>query len=99
MGFMTIIPFIGYYILLVVCLLKANPLYGCLLMAIFGAARSFPVLLTPILWGDLGKRWEAQTARAANSDFTNFNSHFMRIRALLLIAVGLFIFINLYRLE
>ena len=50
-GFFTFITFVGYYLLLLSCILAADPVYGSIVMAIYGLSRAIPVSIAPlILW-------------------------------------------------
>lgn len=46
-GFSTKITFIGYHLLLAICFLLQDPVVAALLMAVFGLARTVPVLALP----------------------------------------------------
>lgn len=46
-GFFTIIPFIGYHLLLTTCVLLADPVRGSALVGLFGATRTLPALVAP----------------------------------------------------
>jgi hypothetical protein len=66
-GFLTFVTFIGYYLLLTVCLIYADPLSGGLVMASYGAARSVPLLLAVLLWRARGYAYDLQAAISLNN--------------------------------
>jgi cytochrome c biogenesis protein CcdA len=47
-GMLTYVPFAGYYVLLGLCVLGADPQRGALLMVLFGLGRALPVWLSPV---------------------------------------------------
>jgi hypothetical protein len=44
-GWATVVPYFGFYLLLVVCTTLASPLHSALIMGVFGFARAFPLVL------------------------------------------------------
>lgn len=65
-GLFTVVNFIGFYLLLAVCVLSADPLTGSATMALYGAARAIPIPLVPLIFWARGGRYspEATTAVA-----------------------------------
>ena len=49
LGIMTRVPFWGFYVLCVWCVLKGNPLYGAVLLGTYGLLRA--LVLLPVSWG------------------------------------------------
>ena len=83
-GFFTIIPFIGFHVLLAVCLLSGDLLQGALLMGIFGVTRTLPILLIPIILTLKKKPYNFGSVYEAHKWFiwSNHKLRFVRITVL-----------------
>lgn len=87
-GFFTIINFVGYYVLLIWCVLTANPLYGGALMALFGAIRAVPVVLIPLVSKVRRQSVSHGSAVTINNRLVAAHRHLRWLRAVALLAVA-----------
>lgn len=87
-GFLTLIPFIGYYLLVALCVVAADPVRGGVLMGLFGAARAVPVLAVPLVSWARRQPQHAQRAAAANDWLAGVDRRLAGVRALTLLAVA-----------
>jgi len=87
-GFFTVINFIGYYILLIWCVLTASPLYGGVLMALFGAIRAAPVVLIPLISKMRRQSVSYGSAVTINNRLVTTHRHLRWLRTVLLLAVA-----------
>ncbi len=65
-GFFTFIPFIGYYVAITLCVVTAHPVGGGIVMGLYGAARTLPVVAIPMLARLRGKTYTPRDAFDAN---------------------------------
>jgi hypothetical protein len=86
-GFLTIITFIGYHVLLISCFSLADWRVGGELMSIFGLARALPVLLTPITYSRFGM-YDAKAALQADQWFTKVQGRLWILRSMTLFAMA-----------
>lgn len=87
-GFFTIIRFVGYHVLLVICVLSRDPLKSALLMGAFGATRAMPILVLPLI-GFLKKRhYDFSTAYEMHRHFTHLDRRLRSVRATLLFVIS-----------
>lgn len=87
-GFFTFITSIGYYLLLAICVVAADPVRGSMLMAMYGAARAAPVILTPLALWLGGQTYTFETAVQANEWFACINRRLVWLQAAVLFAVA-----------
>lgn len=87
-GFFTIIPFIGYHLLILLCIVTGNAWTGALVMALFGAARSLPVLAAPVVYAMRKKRYTHETAAEVNRWFDWFEQRMQLVRVMALSSVA-----------
>lgn len=87
-GFFTVINFIGYYLLLASCVMTAEPIQGSVVMAVFGAARTAPVLVAPLVSWMRGQTYSFETAVIANDWFIQVDPHMAQLRTGVLLAVA-----------
>jgi hypothetical protein len=87
-GFLTVIPFIGYYLMLLSCIMIADPLHGSIVMGFFGAARAVPVILTPLFWWTFRYPPSLNMTAEANQWFTEVITRLGWLRVPVLFAVA-----------
>lgn len=83
-GWLTVVRFIGYYVLIVECTLLGNPALAAVAMSIFGAFRGLPVFVTALV---LPQRTVFRL-HAADRWFARFDNNLRYGRALLLISAA-----------
>lgn len=87
-GFATIVPFIGYYVLLGRCTLAADPAWGAAIMALFGATRTLPLLVAPLIARARGRVYTFAEAVAVNDWLDSANCRLRWLRAAALLATA-----------
>ncbi len=85
-GFFTVLPFVGYHVLVISCFLHADPVWAGSLMAVFGLARALPVLITPVAYSRVFGVYDSRAAYQANSWLTRMDYTLSRARAIVLFA-------------
>lgn len=48
-GFITVVPFVGYYVLLIAVMASGSVTMGVIALAVYGLARALPMLTAPLL--------------------------------------------------
>ncbi len=87
-GFFTLIPFIGYHILLIVCVLVADPIRSGALMTFFAMARTLPVMAIPLVMWIRKEEHTHDTASTAIREFIQVNRFMAALRSGVLFAVA-----------
>lgn len=87
-GFFTIVNFIGYYLLLAICVSSADPWHAGAVMAIYGASRAVPLLLAPLVFWVRGKSYTAETTDAFPRQFKAYDVRMDLPRAAVLLALA-----------
>jgi len=72
--FLTVVPFVGYYLLLAYLYLVADPTTGVVVMAIYGLIRGLPVLLVAVATVP-GQSLEAVASPAAVAGYEHASKH------------------------
>lgn len=89
-GFLTVVPFIGYYLLLASCVASSSLLLGSTLMVIFGVGRVTPVLLARVIPYVRMKNYNNRTALQVSEFFKEINRgqwiQFTKVSVLFLVA-------------
>lgn len=87
-GFFTIVPFVGYYLLLINCVLTVNVWYGTAAMALFGATRAAPLVLAPLFFQLRGQAYTFESAVVLNEWFVTLHTRLEWLRGAVLFAVA-----------
>jgi hypothetical protein len=87
-GFITVVPFIGYYLLLGRCALAANPVWGAAIMSFFGATRALPLLIAPLIARVQGRPYTFDRAVTLNGWLGRTNRRLKWLRAAALLATA-----------
>lgn len=87
-GFLTFVPYVGYHLLLGVCVVGADPQRGGMLMVIFGMARAAPVLLGPLLTWMGGGTFTVATTATINTWATSVDGRAGAFKVAVLAAVA-----------
>lgn len=87
-GFFTIIRFVGYHVLLVICALSRDPLKAALLMGTFGVTRAIPILVFPVIGFVRNKHFDFSTAYEMHKHFTHLDQRLRSVRATVLFAIS-----------
>lgn len=87
-GFFTFVSYIGYHLLLIVCIVIADPIHSAVLMAIFGASRAAPILFPPVLASMERRRYTFEAAIAVNEWIMRREPILQRLRAISLLAIA-----------
>ena len=87
-GFFTIIRFVGYHVLLVVCVLSRDPLKAAGLMATFGATRAIPILILPLAGFLRNRHYDFSSAYEMHKHFIRIDRRLQSLRATVLFVVS-----------
>lgn len=87
-GLFTFITFIGYHLLLLLCVIRADPLQGSVLMAFYGAARAAPVLFAPLVFWLRKRTYTYETATEVNAWFDRLDRPMRWLRAVVLLTIA-----------
>lgn len=87
-GFFTFVTFVGYYLVLAACILAADPRRGCVLMAVYGATRTLPVLIAPLVAWGRGQIYAPESALAVNDWIESLEPRLGWLRANVLFAAA-----------
>ena len=87
-GFFTIIRFVGYHILLFICVLSRDPLKAALLMGTFGATRAMPILVLPLIGFLRNRHYDFSSAYEMHKHFTQLDRRLQSFRAIVLFAIS-----------
>lgn len=87
-GLFTVIPFIGFHLLLIICFVNADPMQGALSMAVFGAARAAPALFTPLFLALRHRTYTSLMAIEANQFFDKMDRNLAWVRAATLLGIA-----------
>lgn len=87
-GFFTIVRFVGYYVLLVICVLSRDPVKAAVLMGTFGATRAIPILALPLIGFLQNRRYDFSTAYEMHKHFTHLDRSLGSLRATVLLVIS-----------
>lgn len=86
-GFFTIVRFVGYYVLLVICVLSRDPVKAAVLMGTFGAMRAIPILALPLIGFLQNRQYDFSTAYEMHRHFTHLDGSLRSLRATVLLVI------------
>lgn len=87
-GFFTIIRFVGYHVLLVICVLSRDPIKAAVLMGTFGATRAIPILALPLIGFLRNSRYDFNAAYEMHRHFTHLDRSLRSLRATVLLVIA-----------
>lgn len=86
-GFFTVVNFIGYYLLLLICISSADPWRAGAVMVTYGASRAVPLVLAPLVFWIRGKHYTPEMADALTWQFKVRDTGMALPRAAVLLAL------------
>jgi hypothetical protein len=86
-GFFTINRFIGYHVLLLVCMLSRDPVKAAVLMGTFGATRAIPILALPLIGFLKHRQYDFTAAYDMHKHFTHLDRNLQSLRATVLLVI------------
>jgi sulfite exporter TauE/SafE len=89
LGLLTVIPFVGYYLVLAFCFLSHRTSIGAVTLGAFGLGRSLPILATAVSAAVINRSVEGLSPRAAPSKLAVLHSIAMICRPVLLLTVSI----------
>jgi hypothetical protein len=87
-GFLTVVPIVGFYVLLLWCLAKSDPTLAAAVMGVFGLSRAVPSLVVATYSAWLGEAYGQQFTNNAASRLTAIACRFAWLRTAFLLSVG-----------
>ena len=87
-GFLTVINFVGYYLIVGLCVLIASPQLGAVVFATYAMARAAPVLVAPFIWWLRGQAYTVESAATVNQRWLSNSDGVAWLRASVLVATA-----------